>query len=51
MFPELPDASMDTLNPIVFSPNFHLQIRPKQISKIMAERACAVNGEGRKVLS
>jgi hypothetical protein len=27
MFPELPDASMDTLNPIVFSLNLYLQVR------------------------
>jgi hypothetical protein len=33
MFPELPDASMDTLNPIVFSPNFYLQVRPNEFPK------------------
>jgi len=38
MFPELPDARMDTRKPIAFP-----QVQPNQISKIMAERNPAVN--------
>jgi hypothetical protein len=45
MFPELPDASMDTRKPIVFSPTSPHNFAPKQISKMMAERNRAVNGE------
>ena len=44
MFPELPDANMDTLNPIVFSPNFYPTSSSKRISKMMAEQFKRVNG-------
>jgi len=40
IFPELPDASMDTLKPIAFP-----QCRPKQIFRIIAERPPRVNAE------
>jgi len=48
MFPELPDANMDTLNPIVFSPNFYPTSSSKRISKMMAERARPVNEHSRE---
>ena len=44
IFPELPDASMDTLKPIAFP-----QYRPKQIFRIIAERTLRVNAETRSL--
>jgi hypothetical protein len=44
IFPELPDASIDTLNPIVFSPTSPYEFASKQISKMMADHCRAVNG-------
>ena len=51
MFPELPDAKMDTRKPIGFSPTSPCNFGVKQISKMMAERACAVNGQSEETHS
>jgi len=49
MFPELPDASMDTRKPIAFPQYSPDNYSAKQIFRIIAERPPRVNAERRLV--